>query len=378
MRRLLVIALLAAAPGTLTAQASQFGVRGLGIPGQGISARAMGSAGGFSLFDAESSVNPAAIAQLPDLTAVLTVLQDYRSAENPAGEASGRGTRFPLVMVSGPARGTPLTFAFGFSNYMVRDFSLATTDTLVLRGEDVEVFDTLASRGGIGDIRFAAAYRARPATVIGAAFHALTGSNRLRFDRTFGDEGYAPIEQRAELSYAGVGVSAGVLQQVGERLTVAGYGRLDSRVRVELDSAAAYDVDLPASVGAGIRWRPRARVELAAQGILSRWSAANDDLLAQGGTGADNTVDVSGGLQYVTKPGTPSRWPLRTGVRYRTLPFPIVPGEQPGELTLAAGTGRRFAADRGGIDVALQRVWRSAGDYTEGAWVLGLSVSVRP
>jgi hypothetical protein len=378
VRRLLLIAALAAVPGTLAAQASQFGVRGLGIPGQGISARAMGSAGGFSLFDAESSVNPAALAQLPDLTAVLTVLQDYRSAENPAGDASGRDTRFPLVMVAGPARGTPLTFAFGFSNYMVRDFSLATTDTILLRDQEVEVFDTLASLGGIGDIRFAAAYRASAGTIAGAAFHALTGSNRLRFDRTFGDESYAPIDQRAELSYAGVGVSAGVLQQVGSRLTIAGYGRLDSRARVELDSAAAYDVDLPGSVGVGIRWRPRPRVELAAQGIVARWSVANDDLLAQGGTGADNTMDLSAGLQYVTEPGTPSRWPIRTGVRYRTLPFPVVPGEQPGELTFAAGTGRRFAADRGGVDIAIQRVWRSAGEYTEGAWLFGLSVSVRP
>lgn len=378
MRRLLLLLAAVAAPATLAAQASQFGVRGLGIPGQGISARAMGTAGGFSLFDAESSINPASIAQLPDLTAVLSVLQDYRSSENPAGEASGRDTRFPLVMVAGPARGTPLTFSFGFSSYMVRDFSLATTDTLVIRGQDVEVFDTLASRGGIGDIRFAAAYRPRAATVVGAAFHALTGSNRLRFDRTFGDEGYSPIEQRAELSYAGIGVSAGVLQQVGQRLTVAGYGRFDTRARVELDSAAAYDVDLPASLGVGIRWRPRARVELAAQGMLASWSGAEDDLLEQGGTGADNTVDLSAGLQYVTEPATPSRWPIRTGVRYRTLPFPIVPGEQPGEFTVAAGTGRRFAADRGGVDVALQRVWRSAGEYTEGAWLLGVSVSVRP
>lgn len=378
MRRLLLLAALAALPGTLSAQASQFGVRGLGIPGQGISARAMGSAGGFSLFDGESSINPAAIGRLPELTAVLTVLQDYRSAENPAGEASGRDTRFPLVMVAGPAGATPLSFGFGFSSYMVRDFSLATSETIVLRGQEVEVFDTLASRGGIGDIRFAAAYRARPTTIVGAAFHALTGSNRLQFDRTFGDASYAPIEQRAEVSYAGVGASAGVLQDVGQGLTIAGYGRLDSRARVERDSTEAYDVDLPATVGVGIRWRPRPRVELAAQGIVSRWSVANDDLLAQGGTGADNTVDFSGGLQYVTEPGTPTRWPIRTGVRYRTLPFPIVPGEQPGEFTVAAGTGRRFAADRGGIDVAVQRVWRSAGDYTEGAWLFGLSVTVRP
>lgn len=378
MRRLLLTALFLASPVTLAAQASQFGVRGLGIPGQGISARAMGSAGSFSLFDAESSVNPAAIGQLPDLTAVLTVLQSYRSSENPAGEASGRDTRFPLVMVAGPARGTPLTFAFGFSSYMVRDFSLASTDTLTLRGAEVEVFDTVSSRGGIGDIRFAAAYRLRPATVVGAAFHALTGSNRLRFDRTFDDASYSPIEQRAELSYAGIGVSAGVLQQAGARLTVAGIARLDTRARVELDSAAAYDVDLPSTFGLGLRWRPRPRVEIAAQGIMATWSVANDDLLEQDGTGAESTVDLSAGVQYVTEPGTPSRWPIRGGVRYRTLPFPIVPGEQPGEFTVAAGTGRRFAADRGGIDLALQRVWRSAGEYTEGAWLLGVSVSVRP
>lgn len=380
MRRLLLLALFLLAPGTLAAQASQFGVRGLGLPGRGMSARAMGTAGSFSLFDAESSVNPASVAQLTDLTAVLTVMQDYRSAENPAGDASGRGTRFPLMMVAGPVRGTPLSFGFSYASYTVRDFSLATTDTLLLRGAEVEVFDTLASRGGIGDIRFAAAYVPGGTTVVGAAFHALTGSNRLTFDRTFGDEGYSPVSQRAELSYAGIGVSAGVIQQAAEGLVVAGYARLDSRVTVEVDSAeaAAYEVGLPSSVGLGLRWRPRPRVDLSAQAIYARWSAANDDLVEQGGTGADDTFDVAGGLQYITEPGTPSRWPLRAGLRYRTLPFPIIPGEQPGELTFALGTGRRFAADRGGVDLAVQRVHRAAGDYSEGAWVLGISVSVRP
>jgi hypothetical protein len=378
VRRLLIIALALAAPGTLAAQASQFGVRGLGLPGQGISARAMGSAGGFSLFDAESSINPAALGQLPDLTAALTVLQDYRSAENPAGEASGRDTRFPLMLVAGPARGTPLTFGFSYSSYAVRDFSLATSGTVVLRGEEVEVFDTLASRGGMGDIRGAVAYRARTSTMIGAAFHAITGSNRMTFDRSFGDDEYEPINQTAELSFAGIGLSGGLLQQVGPQLTVAAYARLDTHASVDVDSASAYDVDLPTSFGAGLRWRPRPRVEVGAQGVFTSWGSASDDLIEQGGTGADNTVDFSGGLQYVTSPAVASRWPIRTGIRYRTLPFPIIPGEQPGEFTVAAGTGRRFAADRGGIDVALQRVWRSAGDYSEGAWLLGVSVSVRP
>jgi hypothetical protein len=378
VRRLLLLAALAAAPAPLAAQASQFGIRGLGLPGQGLSARAMGSAGSFALFDAESGVNPAAIGQLSDLTAVFTALQDYRSVDNPAGESSGRDTRFPLIMVAGPAPGTRFSFAFNYSNYAVRDFGLATVDTILLRGAEVEVFDTLASRGGIGDIRFTAAYRPGGRTLVGAAFHALTGSNRMTFNRTFGDETYAPVSQRAELSYAGIGASAGIVQQLGGNLLVAAYGRLDTRARVERDSAAAYDVQLPSTFGAAVLWRPRSRVELAVQGMVSTWGVAHDDLVEQGGTGADDTYDLSGGLQYVTEPSQPTRWPLRAGVRYRTLPFPIVPGEQPGELTAALGTGRRFAADRGGIDVALQRVWRSAGDYSEGAWLIGVSVSVRP
>lgn len=378
MRRLILLASLVVLPTTAAAQASQFGVRGPGLPGQGLSARALGTAGSFGLFDPESSVNPASIGQLGQLTAVLTMLQSYRSSENPAGEASGRDTRFPLVLVAGPVRGGALTLSFGYSAYATRDFSLATADTIELRGEPVGIFDTLTSRGGIGDIRFAGAYRLGARTLIGVGLHALTGSNRLSFTRTFEDESYERVSQRAELSYAGVGVSGGVLQQLGPRLTVAAFARLDTRARVERDSASAYDVELPVTFGGGLRWRPQPRAEFAAQVMWQGWSAANDDLLAEGGTGADDTFDMSAGLQYATDPGRLGRWPIRAGVRHRTLPFPIEVGEQPSELTFAAGTGRRFAADRGGIDLALQRVQRSAGDYSEGSWQLGFTVSVRP
>ena len=45
---------------------------------------------------------------------------------------------------------------------------------------------------------------------------------------------------------------------------------------------------------------------------------------------------------------------------------------------MSLGSGARFAAQRAGLDVALERVWRSAGDYSESAWVLSVGVSVRP
>ena len=62
-----IFGMLIAAP--LAGQSSQFGVRGLGIPLRPISVRATGTGGGFSLFDAESALNPASIGQVVFLNA---------------------------------------------------------------------------------------------------------------------------------------------------------------------------------------------------------------------------------------------------------------------------------------------------------------------
>jgi hypothetical protein len=43
------------------------------------------------------------------------------------------------------------------------------------------------------------------------------------------------------------------------------------------------------------------------------------------------------------------------------------------------GTGARFARDRGGLDVAVERVWRSDGTgRKESVWLLFGGVSIRP
>ena len=107
--RLLFLALLVFSPATVAAQASQFGVRGLGVPGRPLSTRAAGSSGAFGMFDAESGLNPATIGGLAAMTATFNSAAAYRTVENPAGSESLRDTRFPYVSFGGPARGT--TFA---------------------------------------------------------------------------------------------------------------------------------------------------------------------------------------------------------------------------------------------------------------------------
>ncbi|HUR94178.1 MAG TPA: hypothetical protein VMY76_06315 [Gemmatimonadales bacterium] len=378
MRRVLLVLMLVAVPATGAAQSSQFGVRGLGMPGRSLSARAFSTGGAFAMFDPESGLNPAALGRLTILTAGFAALQDFRHVENPAGTESLRETRFPNITVAGPVRRYPAFVGVSFSNYSSRDFTLASADTVALRGILVPVSDTLSSRGGLSDLRLAAAYRVQDAWVVGGAFHIITGSNRLRSLRAFADTTYQVATQQSEVSYTGIGVSLGVIRSFGPAFSLGASVRSDGKVNVDRDSSRVSTVDLPYTFGFGMRWQARPKLELASDVVVKTWSGANSDLLAQGGTGADNTFEVALGAEYAADPRRPSRRPLRLGVRYGTLPFSLVPGDQPTEFGLSLGSGLRFAQERAGIDLGLEHVWRSSGPYTERAFLVNLGVSVRP
>jgi len=378
VRRALVLLALALWPATAAAQSSQFGVRGLGMPGRPLSTRDFSLGGGFGLFDGESGLNPAALGRVTALGASFASLQDFRHVENPAGSNSLRETRFPYFSIAGPLRRYPAVLGVSFANYTSRDFTLASADTVLLRDVLVPVSDTFSSRGGLSELRFAGAYRIQDAWVIGGSFHVITGSARLRFRRVFADTTYEAATQSSELSYAGVGVSLGVIRNFGPGFSMAAMVRSDGHVNVDRDSSRVGTVDLPYSFGLGLRWRARPKLELASQVLMKTWSGANSDLLSQGGTGSDNTVEVSLGAEFTPNLRRPTRRPLRLGIRYATLPFLLVPGEQPSEFGISAGTGIRFAQDRAGVDVGLEHVWRSAGAFSERAFLLNLGVTVRP
>lgn len=378
MRRPLIVLLLGMTPTLLYAQASQFGVRGLGFPGRGLATHAIASGGAFGLFDPESSQNPAALNAVTSLTSVFTVAQGFRTQENPAGSATTRDTRFPQLMVVGPIRQSSAALGLSYSNYTNRDFTTVSASSIDLRGAPVGVTDSFSSRGGLSDLRVAGAYRIREGWTVGAGFHVLSGNNRLESRRSFEDPSFVASLQRAEVSYAGIGVSAGVIRQFGQRFAMAAMVRSDGHVNVDRDSARVGTIDLPYSFGVGLRWQPAPQFDLATQGIVRTWSGANSDLLEQGGVGAENTLEIAAGAEYTPDPKRPFRRPLRFGARYARLPFPLTPGGQGHEFGVSAGSGLRFAQRRGGIDLALEHVWRSEGSYSERAFIVTLGVSVRP
>ncbi|HET7023784.1 MAG TPA: hypothetical protein VFI39_01095 [Gemmatimonadales bacterium] len=381
MRRLLLTGALVLGATPLLAQASTFGIRGLGFPNQPYSAHARGLGGSSSLFDAESGMNPATLGTLHTLTAGITTLPSWTAVESPAGTGSVRGMRFPLIAAGGPIPGSRFAIGISASSYTIRDFSQAFVDTLTVRGASEEVHDTLSGRGGISDLRLAVAWRATPTLDLGGSIHALTGTDRAALVRHFTDTvSYATASESTELSYAGFGIDLGARARLGPTLDLAVIARSDGNVTVQRDSLNdKYPVDLPYTFGAGLRYRPTATLTVTGQGIFKTWSGANSDLLLQGGTGSRNVWDLSAGAELIRDPSRPFDLPLRVGARYADLPFPFTAGDAPKEWALSVGTGKLFAKGMGGFDAALERVWRSeAGGFSERAWLLTISVTVRP
>jgi hypothetical protein len=378
VRRAFLLLVLTTVPGIARAQSSQFGIRGLGFPGRALSTHAIASGGAFGLFDAESSLNPAALIGVSTVTAVFTGSESFRHEENPAGTGSVRDTRFPHFMVVGPARQGRAALGLSYSNYTSRDFTIASTGTIDLRGVPVPVSDSLLARGGLNDLRVGGAVRLQGWTV-GLGLHVISGSNRLVSRRVFPDTlPYLSSRQQSELSYAGAGLSVGLMRQFGQNFGVAAIARSDGHLNKDRDSTRIGTVDLPYTFGLGMHWRPSPQLDLAGQALVRTWSAANSDLLAQGGLGAENTFEVAAGAEFTPDPKRPYRRPLRLGAHYARLPFPLVPDVQGHEFGVSAGSGLRFAQQRAGVDLAVEHVWRSEGPYSERGFILSLGITVRP
>jgi hypothetical protein len=380
MRRLsmTLLALACGATASLAAQSSQFGSRGLGLPGRGLSVDAIGTEGATGLFSSGSSLNPAALGLLNSSLTSFSTLQEWRTSENPAGSGSTREQRFPMISIAGPIPKSSFSVGVNYSTYANRDFLLVSEGTASPRGVPVAVTDSVGSTGGLSDFQVALAHNMRDKVYVGVGAHLLTGSNRVFSNRAWADTSYQATRQSAELSYLGAGISAGVLVRLTPRLAIAGMARYDGSLDVERDSVGTGTIDLPATLAGGVRWQPNGRLALAGNIATRTWSRANDGVVALGGVAARNTVEVSAGLEWYRNLRRPDQLPLRLGIRRTELPFLVVQGSQPRELGVALGTGLRFARGIGGLDLALERIRRTQGsDFAENAWQLSVGVSLR-
>ena len=348
----------------LAAQDSQFGIRGLGTPGKWESVRARSTGGAFAPFDPFSPLIDAPLADVRRMSASITTGTSWRSVEADSGNSSLRGTRFPALVLVGPAM-RRIVIGGGFSTYLDRTFGILTHDTIDLRGVPQPVTDRLTSDGAVTDLRIAAASRVSSWLTLGAGFHLLTGSTRMIATRTFTDTSYRTSSSRDEVAYAGKGGSFSALIDLSRDLRLAGWYRIDSKLRSDLSGRTASENDLPPSYGAGIQWRAGGQAILAGTAAWRNWASVHAT------PDAHNTFNWSLGAELGS-----SAAPLRFGIRGGQLPFAV--GQPPTEVGFSGGVGRQFSGGRGRLDLGLERLERKGSGLTERVWTVLLGLTVRP
>lgn len=380
MRRILAgLALLCSLGGEAAAQSSVFDVRALGIPQPPLSARAVGMSGSVSQLDGMSGTNPAAITSVIGLTAGFNFFQDWRSSTTPGGTGSGADAGLPYVAVVNRIKESPYYFSGSFGSYTDRDFGFVTTDSTIVNGVPVGYRDSLESRGGTSDLRLAVGYRKDKTLALGFGLHFITGSNRFYLNRTFSDSVFTPVRQRSELAYNAIGFSLGAVYHPMEPLLVTAVLRHDGSLNVDRDSLQAYTYELPWTLAGSAQYQVGRRGTLNAEVSYTTWADASEELVANGGVGADNVFSASLGAEISTSRLQPGTFPIRLGMRTRQLPFPLAVGQQPTEFSVSAGSGTRFAKGHAAFDLALQRLWRKAdGGFSEDAWILTVGLTLKP
>jgi hypothetical protein len=366
------VALLVLVPCSGWAQNSVYGIRGIGFPGRPLSVRARALGGAWGLFDRASSLNPATVAGLTLLTAGASYGATLRRYD--IGETAVSGlveTRFPHTMLGGGVGRSRVSFAVSFSTYAEQSFDLTTDGTADIGGVMTDVEDRLISDGGIVDARGAVGIRAGDRLRVGAAVHLIRGSARLTASREFMDSNLQPFEEKANLSFSGLGLSAGLVWRLaGDNAQLGLMGRWDHKLTSTLNNESTTDTDLPIWVAGGVLLRPTPALAWTVGAEWRGWSVANGDL-AQ--ATAFDTWGVQSGIEFGT---ATSPFPIRVGARYATLPFSA--SDQPHEIGLSGGTGIRLAGGRGLLDVALERLFRRGGGAIENGWYVTVGITVQP
>ncbi len=380
IRRLLVLAALA--PLSLVAQGN-VSTQGFGYPPGQLSTRAEGAAGAFWEFDAQSPINPAAIASDRSVQLHFQYDPEFRTVDANGVHEGSTTSRFPLAMISGPIWGGG-ALALSWSTLLDRTFQVSQTGTIAgyntYNTRDT-ITNTISSSGGINDIRLTAAWAFGSWLAIGGGFDIYSGENRLVQQVVPTDTILNQFQSsvfKNSLSYDGVGASGGLTLRPAKWVGIAGSFRYGGGIAVrEGDSAIVAHGLIPARVGGGLLLNPLSGLLLSGRIDWEEWSRLNllarGDLEARNGTGWSAGADIEGpklgSTRYIT---------LRLGVGNRPLPYVLV-GQPIRETDISGGLGFPLLNNRSVLDLSLTHADRTQVlNVNESAYILSVGLTIRP
>ena len=369
------------APVSLAAQGN-VSTQGFGYPTGQLSARAEGASGSFGEFDAQSPINPAAIAS--DRTTQLHFQYDpeFRTVAVGNSHESSTTSRFPLAMVSGPIWGGG-AIALSWSTLLDRTFQVSQKSTIQNYTQNTldTLTSTIQSSGGINDIRLTGAWAFGSWLAIGGGLDLFTGENRLLQQVTVNDtiaNQYSQSQFKNTLSYDGVGASGGITLRPVKWLGLAGSYRYGGGISVrEGDSVKTGHGRIPARWGGGILLNPLQGLLISGRYDWEEWSRLSalgrGDLQAQNGGGWSVGADIEG-----PKLGTQRYITLRVGGGNRPLPY-VLAGTPIRETDVSGGLGIPLLGQRSVIDVSLLHADRTRVlGVDEKAFILSVGLTIRP
>ncbi len=379
MRRLLLatlVAALSAVPlaGPLAAQGA-LSIQGFGYPTGQLSPRAAGTASALAEIDAGSPLNPAALLGAGKSIFSFQVDPEYRQVKLAGQTVNTTTVRFPVILV-GTRVGARGFISGSFSTLLDRTWDAAYEDSVSVSGQRVGSTVATRVRGAINDARLAFAWQLSEKLQVGAAFHALTGANRMHLTRSFSDSTtYGALNQVTTLAYGGSAVSAGLVALPLPHLILAASLRLGGAMSTRYNDSLATHGKAPNRLGASVNFDGIPGSMLSVRVSREQWSRMGPlgtaALLVHDATEIAAGVDVAGPKVQ----GTATQF--RFGARTRDLPFGVN-GSFVSEQTFALGGGLTFARGWASLDASLQRAQRKAGALREQGTMLSVGLTVRP
>lgn len=363
----------AGAQGTLSTQ-------GFGYPPGQLSTRALATGGGLGEFDADSPLNPAAIALSSDPRLFLQYEPEFRKLTNGSAFSNTTTSRFPVISASVPigSRGS-----VGVSAATLLDRSSQTT---FVREQDIAgtistITEARRAVGAINDLRLAVGWAVGPKFQFGVAGHVYTGQNRVFFTQSFPDSlKFSSVTQVSTIGFSGFAASAGLLIRPSRNFGFALSGRKGAKIEAQGGDSTLSRANIPDRISAAVSYEGIPGSSISARIAREGWSSLNG-LGSTGSASAADTWEGGLGLESLGPRILARQTVLRLGTRYRTLPY-LAAGAEVREMSFAAGIGTQFLRNRATFDIAVERAGRSVDasnvDARERAYLLSFGLRVRP